>query len=53
MTDDVSEIGVSTGNPSRYVFYFDRQNTKISETFFNPILFDNRYVAYMEENKLY
>lgn len=43
---------MSTGNPSRYVFYFDRQNSKISETFFNPILFDNMYVAYMEENKL-
>lgn len=52
ISEDVLEIGVSTGNPSRYAFYFDKQNAKISETFFNPILFDNRYVAYMEENKL-
>lgn len=52
ITEEVWEIGVSTGNPSRYVFYFDRQNSKISKTFFNPILFDNMYVAYMEGNKL-
>ena len=35
---------MSAGNPSRYVFYFNSQNTKISETFL--------YVAYMEDDRL-
>lgn len=52
ITESVLEISVSTGNPSRYVFYFDRQNGRVSETFFNPILFGGQYVAYMEENRL-
>ncbi len=52
IANDIWEIGVSTGNPSRFVFYFDRKNTKISETFFNPILVDNMYIAYMEGNNL-
>lgn len=50
--DDIWEIGVSTGNPSKYVFYFDREESKFSDTFFNPILLDDKYVAYMKENKL-
>lgn len=52
ITNDIWEIGVSTGSPSRYVFYFDRETANFSDTFFNPILVDNRYVAYMEEDKL-
>lgn len=52
VADDILEISVSTGNPSRYVFYFNSQNTKISETFFNPMLIDNKYVAYMEDDRL-
>ncbi len=52
IAEDILEISVSTGNPSRYVFYFDRQRSIISETFFNPILFDNKYVAYMKDDRL-
>lgn len=52
ITDDILEISVSTGNPSRYVFYFDQKTSRISDTFFNPILFDNKYVAYMENDRL-
>lgn len=49
ITDDILEISVSTGNLSRYVFYFDQKNPRISDTFFNPILFDNKYVAHMKD----
>ena len=52
IAEEILEISVSTGNPSRYVFYFDRQRSIMSETFFNPILFDNKYVAYMKDDRL-
>ena len=51
IADDILEISVSTGSPSRYTFYFDSKSVKISETFFNPMLIDNKYVAYMENYK--
>ena len=52
IADDILEISVSTGSPSRYTFYFDSKSVKISETFFNPMLIDNKYVAYMENDRL-
>ena len=52
IADDILEISVSTGSPSRYTFYFDSKSVKISETFFNPMLIDNKYVAYMENGRL-
>lgn len=52
LTDTVTEVSVSTGSPARDVFYYDRQNCKMSDMYFNPILIDHKYVAYMEERKL-
>lgn len=48
VTDELVEIVISVGSPARYIFYFDKRNNKVSDTFFNPILVDNRYVAYMD-----
>lgn len=48
VTDELIEIVISVGSPAHYIFYFDKGRGKVSDTFFNPILVDNRYVAYME-----
>lgn len=50
LTSDILEIGVSFGSPARYVFYFNKENAQMSDTYFNEILIDNQYVAYMEDN---
>lgn len=61
---NIIEVVTSTGNPARYVYYFDKKSLKISKTFFNPVLItdadptsgkafdDNKYIAYMEDGKL-
>lgn len=38
LTDTIYEIVQSVGSPARYVFYYDIQNGRLSEVFFNPIL---------------
>lgn len=50
--DDILEIGISTGLPSSYVFYFDKETSKISDTYFNSILLDSKYIAYMDDGEL-
>ena len=52
VAENVLEIGVSTGSPSRYTFYFDKTSGKSSMVYFNPILIGDRYVGYMENEKL-
>lgn len=52
VTDTLLEINFNAGNPARYTFYFDMETAKISDTYFNSILFGDRYIAYMAlENK--
>lgn len=51
VTDNILEIGVSTGVPSTYVFYYNKDTAKMSDTYFNSILFGNKYIAYMESNE--
>lgn len=51
VTDNILEIGISVGSPARYTFYFDKSDSAISRTYFNPILIDGRYIAYMETNE--
>lgn len=48
VTDELVEIVISVGSPAHYIFYFDKRKNRKSDAFFNPILVDNRYVAYME-----
>lgn len=49
---DILAISISTGSPSRYEYYFDKKNSKISRTFFNPIIWGNVNIAYMEDNHI-
>lgn len=53
LNEDIIEIVLSTGSPSRNVFFFNRENLMISKVFFDPIVLDNKYVAYMENNELF
>lgn len=52
VSEDILQISISLGSPACYVFYFNETNAEISETFFNPIYFGDKYVAYMENEKL-
>lgn len=52
LTSNITEVSISVGSPARYVFYYDKQNCKMSDTYFNPILINHEYVAYMEERDL-
>ena len=52
VTENIFEIRISVGSSATYVFYFDMENAEESETFFNPLLIGDRYVAYMEDGKL-
>lgn len=52
LTDNIFEIAQSCGSPARYSFYYDIQNCKISDVFFNPIIIENKYIAYFENNEL-
>lgn len=36
---DIIEIILSTGSPSRNVYFFNQENSKMSRVFFNPIIF--------------
>jgi len=50
--NDVLEIGISTGSPSSYVYFFNNTTAEVSNTYFNPILFGDEYIAYMEDGIL-
>lgn len=52
LDDNIIEVVISTGNPASYIYYFDKKNIKLSKMFFNPILIENKYIAYMEEGAL-
>lgn len=52
VTDNTFEICISVGSPASYIFYIDLENAEISEVFFNPLLFGDCCVAYMEDGKL-
>ncbi len=45
VAEGVFEIGVSTGSPARYTFYFRREDGKMSNGFVNAKLFGGRYIA--------
>lgn len=52
VADNVFEVSISVGSPATYVFYIDMVNAEISETFFNPLFIEARYIAYMEDSEL-
>lgn len=45
VSEGILEIGISTGSPARYTFYFRKEDAKISDTFYNAKLFGGRYIA--------
>ena len=47
ITESVLEINYSVGSPARYTYYFNMETAEISDTFFNSILFGDKYIAYM------
>lgn len=51
VTEDIFEISVSVGSPASYVFWYDTKGARMSETYFNPVLVGNQYVAYMENSE--
>lgn len=52
VTENVFEICISVGSSASYIFYLDIEKAEISETFFNPLLFGDCCVAYMDDDKL-
>ncbi|MBD5506163.1 MAG: hypothetical protein HDR09_21045 [Lachnospiraceae bacterium] len=46
VSDGILEIGISTGSPARYTFYFRKADGKISDTFYNAKVFGGRYIAH-------
>lgn len=46
VSEGVLEIGISTGSPARYTFYFRKEDGKISDTFFNAIVVGEKYIAH-------
>ena len=52
VTDNVFEVRMSVGSSATYVFYVDAVHAEKSVTFFNPLLFGERYVAHMEDGEL-
>lgn len=52
VTENVLEVGVSTGSPARNVFYFDKDSGRTSIGYMNSRLIDENYVAYMDNGEL-
>lgn len=46
VSEGILEIGISTGSPARYTFYFRKEDAKISDTFYNAKLFGGRCIAH-------
>ena len=51
-TENILEIWLSVGSPAVYKYYFNKESAEISDTFFNPELVGDFYIAYMEDNNL-
>lgn len=52
LTKDIIELTISTGSPSSYSFYFNKETSEISKTYFNPIIWGNGNIAYMDDDTL-
>ena len=49
---DILEVGVSVGSPARYSFYFHKKTLQQSQEYFNADVLSEKYVSYMDDNKL-
>lgn len=49
ITDDIVEVTHSFGSPFHYIYYYNIRTAEMSvPAYFNPILIDNKYVAYWD-----
>lgn len=51
LSGDLLEISMSVGSPAVYIYFFDKETAEISPTYFNPIVLENKYIAYMDDDK--
>lgn len=49
--ENLLEVSISAGSPACYTFYIDKEDARVSDTYFNPHLVGEEYVAYMEDNE--
>lgn len=52
ISEGVLGIKISVGSSATYSYYFDKETAEISPAYFNPIIVENKYVAYMEDGIL-
>lgn len=52
VTENVLEIGFSTGSPASNVFYFEKDSGRTCMGYMNSRLIDENYVAYMDNGEL-
>lgn len=50
--NQIIEVSISTGNPSRYAIFFEPISEKISKVYFNYLLYEYGKVIYMKDGKL-
>ncbi len=50
--EELLEIGISTENSERYVFYFHKKTLQKSNTYANPTVFSEQYIYYMENTEV-
>ncbi|MCI9140889.1 MAG: hypothetical protein HFI78_14825 [Lachnospiraceae bacterium] len=50
--EEILEIGISTENSERYVFYFHKKTLQKSNTYLNPTVFSEQYIYYMENTEV-
>lgn len=43
------QITLSLGSSNRYVFYYDIENTRISEPYYNPVLSEGTNILYVDD----
>lgn len=51
ISEDLLEISMSVGSPATYIYFFNKETAEISPTYFNPIVVENKYIAYMDYDK--
>ncbi|AIQ14539.1 hypothetical protein PDUR_23595 [Paenibacillus durus] len=49
LSNNVIQVTISLGSPNRYVFFYDTESTKISNTFYNPILIESGNILFLDD----
>lgn len=51
LSENILEISMSVGSPAIYTFFFNKETTEVSPTYFNPFIVENKYIAYIDYDK--